>query len=82
TETYKELPASFSNYQFQQGDRVDKLYARVTAKTPDGQVINNSAGYPIYLPKAQYVGNADVDWSWSVYNKFTYKQFSFSFQFD
>lgn len=82
TETYKDLPASFSNYQFQQGDRVDKLYASVTAKTPDGQVINNSAGYPIYLPKAQYVGNADADWSWSVYNKFTYKQFSFSFQFD
>jgi TonB-linked SusC/RagA family outer membrane protein len=81
-ETYKDLPANFANYQFQQGDRVDKLYAGVTAKTTDGQVINNSAGYPIYLPKAQYVGNADVDWSWSIYNKFYYKQFSFSFQFD
>jgi TonB-linked SusC/RagA family outer membrane protein len=82
TERYKELPASFSSYQFQQGDRVDKLYAGVTAKTADGQVINNSAGYPVYLPKGQYVGHADANWSWSIFNKFSYKQFSLSFQFD
>ena len=81
-ERYKELPSNFESYQFHQGDRVDKIYAGVTAKTADGQVINNSAGYPIYLPKAQYVGHADADWSWSVYNKFNYKAFSFSFQFD
>jgi len=31
-EVYKELPASFANYQFQQGDRVDKLFANITAK--------------------------------------------------
>ena len=81
-ETYKELPSNFANYQFQEGDRVDKIYAKVTAKTADGQVINNSAGYPVYLPKNQYVGNADADFSWSIYNKFSYKQFSLSFQFD
>ncbi len=81
-ETYKELPANLSDYRFQQGDRVDKLFAGVTAKTQDGQVINDASGYPVYLPKAQYVGNGDVDWSWSVYNKFTYKTFSLSFQFD
>jgi len=81
-EIYKELPSSFENYQFHQGDRVDKLYAGVTAKTTDGQVINNSAGYPVYLQKAQYVGNADVKWSWAVGNKFSYKTFSLSFQFD
>ncbi len=81
-ETYKDLPTRFENYQFHQGDRVDKLYAGVTAKTKDGQVINNSAGFPVYLPKAQYVGNADVDWSWSVGNRFSYKTFSVSFQFD
>jgi len=81
-ETYKDLPSNFASYQFQQGDRVDKIYAGVTAKTADGQVINNSAGYPIYLPKAQYVGHADADWSWSIYNKFNYKAFSLAFQFD
>lgn len=81
-EVFKDLPAAFQSYQFMPGDRVDKLYASVTAKTPDGQVINNSAGYPVYLPKAQYVGNADPDWSWAINNKFTYKTFSLSFQFD
>jgi len=81
-ETYKELPSNFESYQFHQGDRVDKLFAGVTAKTADGQVINNSAGYPVYLKKAQYVGNADANWSWSIYNKFNYKAFTFSFQFD
>ncbi len=81
-ETYKELPSNFESYQFHQGDRVDKIFAGVTAKTAEGQVINNSAGYPVYLPKAQYVGNSDADWSWSIYNKFNYKAFSFSFQFD
>jgi hypothetical protein len=81
-EIYKELPSNFENYQFHQGDRVDKLFAGVTAKTADGQVINNSDGYPVYLPKAQYVGNSDVKYSWSVGNKFTYKTLSVSFQFD
>lgn len=81
-EVYDDLPSSFENYQFKQGDRVDKLFARVTAKTPDGQVINDESGYPIYLPKAQYVGNADVDFSWAINNRFTYKTFSISFQFD
>jgi len=81
-EIYKDLPSNFENYQFHQGDRVDKLFAKVEAKTPDGQVINNSAGYPVYLPKNQYVGNGDVDWSWAVNNKISYKTFSLSFQFD
>ena len=81
-EIYKELPSNFENYQFHQGDRVDKLFASLTAKTPDGQVINTSAGRPVYLPKAQYVGNGDVDWSWAINNRLTYKTFSISFQFD
>lgn len=81
-EIYKDLPANFESYQFHQGDRVDKLFAKIEAKTSDGQVINNSAGYPVYLPKSQYVGNGDVNWSWAVNNKVSYKTFSISFQFD
>ena len=81
-EVYKDLPSNFENYQFHQGDRVDKLFARITAKSSDGQVINTSAGRAVYLPINQYVGNGDVDWSWAINNKFTYKTFSLSFQFD
>jgi hypothetical protein len=50
--------------------------------TPDGRVIHDESGFPIYLPKSQYVGHADPDWAWGVNNKFSYKSFSFSFQFD
>jgi TonB-linked SusC/RagA family outer membrane protein len=82
TEKYLDLPASFANYQFQQGDRVDKLYGTLIARTPDGQMIHDASGYVVKLPKAQYLGNADVKFSWSAYNKFTYKSFTFGFQFD
>jgi TonB-linked SusC/RagA family outer membrane protein len=81
-EVYKELPSNFETYQFKQGDRVDKLFANVVARTPDGQVINRADGIPEYLRKSQYVGNGDVDWSWAVNNKISYKTFSLSFQFD
>ncbi len=81
-EIYKELPSNFESYQLHQGDRVDKLYGKMVARSADGQVINNSAGYPVYLPKDQYLGHADPNWGWGVNNKFTYKTISFSFQFD
>jgi len=82
TEKYLDLPSNFANYQFQQGDRVDKLYGTLIARTPDGQMIHDASGYVVKLPKAQYLGNADVKFSWSAYNKFTYKSFTFGFQFD
>jgi TonB-linked SusC/RagA family outer membrane protein len=82
TEKYTDLPTAFSNYQFKQGDRVDKLYGTLIARTPDGQMIHDAAGYVVKLPKAQYLGNADVKFSWSIYNKFNYKSFSLGFQFD
>ncbi|MEO6453108.1 MAG: SusC/RagA family TonB-linked outer membrane protein [Ginsengibacter sp.] len=92
--SYKEVYASFpggaatkSNSAnpgepFKIGDRVDKLYGSYEAMTPDGKVIHNESGLPIYLPKSQYLGHADPDWSWAIHNKFSYKSFSISFQFD
>lgn len=90
--TYKEVFAAFAGGALSQnngtpypdviGGRTDKLYAGMEAQTPDGKVIHDESGFPIYLPKAQYVGHADPDWAWGFHNKFTYKSFSFSFQFD
>ncbi len=92
--TYKEVFAKFaggvseipngsaSGYPYHIGDRVDKLYGSYEALTPDGKVIHDESGFPIYLPKSQYLGHADPDWSWGIHNKFSYKSFSFSFQFD
>ncbi len=90
--TYKEVYASFpagqtavdngSGYPFHVGDRVDKLFAAWEAKTPDGKNIVDESGFPVYLPKKQYIGHADPDWAWGINNKFSYGSFSFSFQFD
>lgn len=90
--TYKEVYTSFAGgvsqvsngtgYPYKIGDRVDKLFGSYEALTPDKKVIHDESGLPIYLPKQQYLGHADPDWSWGINNKFSYKSFSFSFQFD
>ena len=90
--TYKEVYTAFAGgatqvsngtgYPYKIGDRVDKLFGSYEALTPEGKVIHDESGYPIYLPKSQYLGHADPNWSWGINNKFSYKSFSFSFQFD
>lgn len=90
--TYKEVFAKFAGgatelgngtgYPYHIGDRVDQLFGSYEALTPDGKVIHDESGFPIYLPKSQYLGHADPDWSWGIHNKFSYKSFSFAFQFD
>ena len=88
--TYKEIYTSLTNnsltdgngYVLHQGDRVDLLTGSKEARTPDGQLVNDASGLPIYLNKAQALGHGDPDWSWAINNKFAYKNFTFSFQFD
>jgi TonB-linked SusC/RagA family outer membrane protein len=89
--TYKEVYTSFAPGQdglvqgdqiLHKGDRVDQIFGPVEAKTPDGKVIHDSSGLPVYLPKTQSLGNSDPDFSWAVNNKFRYQGFSLSFQFD
>ncbi len=90
--TYKEVYTSFAGgakevsngtgYPYKIGDRVDKLFGSYEALTPDGKVIHDESGLPVFLPKAQYLGHSDPDWSWGINNKFSYKSFSISFQFD
>lgn len=90
--TYKEVFTDFAGgqtevqngtgYPYHIGDRVDKLFGSYEALTPDGKVIHDASGLPVYVQKAQYLGHADPDWSWGVNNKFFYKSFSLSFQFD
>ncbi len=85
--SYKEVFTSFAGgatqvsngtgYPYKIGDRVDKLFGAYEALTPDGKVIHDESGFPIYLPKAQYLGHADPNWSWGINNKFSYKSFSF-----
>jgi TonB-linked SusC/RagA family outer membrane protein len=64
------------------GDRVDKFYGRAFVRTPQGQIINDASGRPIYAPVNQYLGNLNPDFVYGINNKLTYKGVSLSFQFD
>ncbi|GAB4047819.1 SusC/RagA family TonB-linked outer membrane protein [Spirosoma litoris] len=86
--TYKEIYKDFYpgvtalNTFFKIGDRTDKYYTKTFVRTPDGQIINDAGGRPLQTTVAQYVGNINPDWVWGINNRFSYKSFTFSFQFD
>lgn len=64
------------------GDRVDALYGGQLLRTPDGQIINDAGGRPIVNPTAQFLGYVNPKFVWGLNNRFAYKNFTFSFQFD
>ena len=64
------------------GDRVDKYYGRAFVRTPEGQIINDASGRPIYAPVSQYLGNMNPDFVFGINNKFSYKNITLGFQFD
>lgn len=83
-EIYTELPKGQDTYNtfFKVGDRVDKLYGSAFVRSPQGQIVNDAAGKPLALPVAQYLGNENAKYTWSIYNKIRYKNLSMGFQFD
>ncbi len=83
-EKYSELPPGVATIGtfYKVGSRVDEVYIRKFARTPDGQIINDGGGRPIVLPVAQFAGYANPKWVWGFNNKFNYKNISLSFQFD
>jgi TonB-linked SusC/RagA family outer membrane protein len=72
---------SLNNF-FKVGDRLDKFYGRAFVRTPDGEIINDASGRPIYAPVNQYLGNINPDFVFGINNKFNYKGVNLSFQFD
>lgn len=84
TETLKEIyPGvnSLNNF-FKVGDRLDKYYSRAFVRTPEGQIINDASGRPIYAPVAQYLGNMLPKFVFGLNNQFQYKGINLGFQFD
>ena len=70
------------NQFFKVGDRLDKYYGRAFAKTPEGQIINDASGRPIYAPVNQFLGHINPKFVFGINNKFNYKNINLSFQFD
>ena len=64
------------------GDRMDKLYSSAFVRTQDGKIINDGSGRPIRNSVAQFMGNANFDFTAAINNTLSYKNFSLKFQFD
>ncbi len=64
------------------GDRTDGFYSTAFVRTPDGQLINDAGGRPTINPVAQFLGYVNPKFVWGINNRFSYKNVSFSFQFD
>lgn len=81
---YEELPPGQSVYNtfYKKGDRVDKFYSSAFVRTPDGQIINDAAGKPLSNPVPQFLGHLNGKYQWSTYNRVSWKNVSFGFQFD
>jgi len=82
----KSLLLSGPNHVFSIGDRLDGYYSYNFLRAPDGQIIQSSGGTPLTRPSGtnnlQLLGYTNPDYVWGITNRFSYKSFSFSFQFD
>ncbi len=64
------------------GERIDQVYVNTFQRTADGQIINDAGGRPLVNGKSSMVGFANPDYVWGFINKFSYKNWGLSFQFD
>jgi len=70
------------NVYLKVGDRMDKMYGSDFVRTSDGDLINDASGRPIRNPVPQFLGYSNPDWVGAIQNRFTYRNLTFSFQFD
>lgn len=92
-ETLKEIYGGESSiylsgpdHVFNIGDRLDGYYDYKYLRNNEGKVIYSSNGVPLVPPTGtankQLMGNTNPDFVWALNNKFSYKNLTFSFQFD
>jgi TonB-linked SusC/RagA family outer membrane protein len=71
---------------FEVGDRVDEIYDVQFIRDPSGNIIHGPDGLPLRPqggPEGMtFVGHGRPDFVWGLTNQFSYKNWSFSFQFD
>lgn len=64
------------------GQNFGSIRGKDFKRTPDGQIIVNSEGMPMYEDKVKTIGNASWDWTGGFYHTFTYKNLRLSAAFD
>ena len=89
-ETLKEIYGSqtgltINNHTYQIGDRMDALYDKGFVHDGSGNIVYNS-GLPYLSPSDignnKFLGFLNPDYTFGVNNKFSFNNFTFSFQFD
>lgn len=74
------------DHVFNIGDRLDGYYSYNFLRDPNGNVIYASTGQPLTRPSGtnykQLMGYTNPDFVWAINNRFSYRNFNFSFQFD
>ncbi|SDM03172.1 TonB-linked outer membrane protein, SusC/RagA family [Daejeonella rubra] len=83
-ETLNEIFPGVTNLNtfFKVGDRLDKFYGRAFVRNPNGEIINDASGRPIYNPVSQFLGHINPDFVLGINNRLSYKNVSLGFQFD
>ena len=75
-----------NNHNYKVGERLDGFYGRAYVRAPDGQIIHDASGLPLAqqpgIDNNQLLGYANPDFVFGLNNRFSYKNLSFSFQFD
>ncbi len=74
------------DHVFTIGDRLDGYYSYNFLRDPSGNIINAATGQPLTRPAGtaykQLLGYTNPDYVWALNNRFSYKNVTFSFQFD
>ncbi|MBA4197377.1 MAG: SusC/RagA family TonB-linked outer membrane protein [Chitinophaga sp.] len=80
-----ETGLTINNHTYQKGDRMDALYDKGFVHDGNGNIVFN-AGLPYLSPSDignnKFLGFLNPDYTFGVNNKFSYSNFTFSFQFD
>jgi len=64
------------------GERIDNYRTWGWERSPDGQVVYGSNGFPQYIDHIVNLGTYDPDWEFGALNTVNYKNFSLAFSFD
>ncbi|MEI9955505.1 MAG: hypothetical protein WDM90_04160 [Ferruginibacter sp.] len=89
-ETLKEIYGaepviSINGHSYKNGDRMDAIYVPGFVRDGSGNIVY-SGGLPLRgssdIGNNTFVGYANPDYTFGINNRFTYRNFSFSFQFD
>ncbi|MGZ8536916.1 MAG: SusC/RagA family TonB-linked outer membrane protein [Flavisolibacter sp.] len=64
------------------GERTDVFRGWDWERSPDGQIVYNSNGFPKYIDHEVNIGHNDPDYIFGITNNLSYKNLSLSFSFD